>query len=53
MERENIFNQYEDAQQILKIEELMEEFPEEIEKHLPCGVISNNAEVIQNEVNIN
>lgn len=30
MERENIFNEYEDAEQILKIEELMEEYPEEI-----------------------
>ena len=47
MERENIFNEYEDAQQILKIEELMEEFPEQVEKHLPCAAI-NNAEIIQN-----
>jgi hypothetical protein len=28
----------------------MEEFPEEIEKHLPCAVVSSNAETIQNEV---
>jgi hypothetical protein len=48
MERENIFNEYEDAEQILKIEELMEEYPEEVERHLPCAVISNNAGTIQN-----
>lgn len=48
MQRESIFNEYEDAQQILKMEELMEEFPQQIEKHLPCAVISNNAETIQN-----
>lgn len=50
MQRENIFNEYEDAQQILKIEELIEEFPEEVEKHLPCAVVSSSAETIQNEV---
>jgi hypothetical protein len=47
MDRENIFIEYEDAQQILKIEELMEEFPEQVEKHLPCAAI-NNTEIIQN-----
>lgn len=48
MDRENINNEFMDAEEILKMEELMEEYPQELEKHLPCKVLSNGGPIIQN-----
>ena len=37
-----------DAEEILKMEELMDEHPQELDKHLPCRVITNGGPTIKN-----
>lgn len=34
------------------MEDLLEEYPQQLEKHLPCKVISNGGPLIDNELNI-
>ena len=42
-----------DAEEILKMEELMEEYPQQLEKHLPCNIVNNGGPIINNEVKVN
>lgn len=51
MDRDNINNEYADAEEVLKIEQLAEEYPAELDKRLPCKIWGGN-EMINNELNI-
>lgn len=50
LERENKALEFEDAEQILKMRELSQEYPSVVEKQVPCGKVFLTEEIIKNDV---
>jgi hypothetical protein len=51
MDRENMMQDYRDAEEVVKIGDIMEQYPNEIERMLPCNPTNNkmgNGDVIRN-----
>ena len=52
MDRENLMHDYRDAEEVIKIGDIMEQYPHEVEKMLSCNVVNGigNGDMIKNDV---
>ena len=56
MDRENLMHDYRDAEEVIKISDIMEQYPQQIDKMIQCTSVNNGnmntGGLIKNEVNL-